>query len=257
MDILKNLPLALFGNLSPAELARYEKQLLVPEWGQAAQERVKGARVFVAGGGSLVASAAFTLVTAGVGHLRVVDLERVGLTDLGDQVLYRERDLSKPKVTILQQRLQEINPFASIEGWERKVSEHNVLKITQGSNLLLADLHERGHAQALNRAAIKYRLPLLLGWTEGWRGFLVTLQPGQGLCLACTSLDERPSNSRALLAPLTAIMGGLMALESLRILSGGEPALLERLFGFDGDLCRCLEEPLLRKPACLACGRNL
>lgn len=256
MDILKNLPLALFGNLSPAELARYDKQLLLPEWGQTAQERVKQARVFVAGGGNLVAAAAFNLVTAGVGHLRVVDLDRVSLMDLGDQVLYRERDLTRPKALILQQRLQDINPFATIEGLERKLSEHNVLKLTQKYDLLLADLQEQHHALALNRAAVKYHVPLILGWTQEWHGYLLTLHPNPGFCLACTSLIDNPPSSRALLAPLTAIMGGFMALEALRILSGGEPALLERLFDLDGDNYRFLKKPLARKAFCPVCGQS-
>ncbi len=255
MDILKNLPLALFGNLSPAELARYEKQLLLPEWGQAAQERVKQTRVFVAGGGNLVAAAAVNLVTAGVGHLRVVDLERVSLTDLGDQVLYRERDLSRPKALILQKRLQEVNPFVEVEGLERRLSEHNVLKLTQKYDLLLADLHEPHHALALNRAALKFKIPLLVGWTQEWQGFLATLRPGTGLCLACTFLLDRIRRANGLVAPVNAIIGGVMALEALRILSGGEPALLERLFSFHGDLCRCLDEPLAKKPTCSVCGQ--
>lgn len=256
MEILKNLPLALFGNLSPAELARYEKQLLLPDWGPAAQERVKSTRVFVAGGGNLVAAAAFNLVTAGVGHLRVVDLERVGLTDLGDQVLYRERDLSRPKALILQKRLQEVNPFVEVEGLERRLSEHNVMKLTQKYDLFLADLNEQHHALALNRAALKYKVSLLLGWTHEWQGSLVTLRPGAGLCLACTSLLSQPRSSNALLAPLTAILGGVMALEALRILGGGKPALLERLFSFNGDLCCCLDQPIPTMPTCEVCGRS-
>jgi len=256
VDILKNLPLPLFGNLSPAELARYEKQLLLPEWGQTAQERVKQTRVFVAGGGNLVASAAFNLATAGVGHLRVVDLDRVALTDLGDQVVYRERDLNRPKALILQKRLQEVNPFVDVEGLERRLSEHNVLKLTQKFDLFLADLHEPQRALALNRAALKFKVPLLLGWTQEWRGSLVTLRPGIGLCLACTSLLDQPRHGNGLLSPITAIMGGVMALEALRILSGGEPALLERLFSFNGELCCCLDAPLAPKATCAVCGRS-
>ncbi|MGQ9920174.1 MAG: HesA/MoeB/ThiF family protein [Desulfobacca sp.] len=256
MDILKNLPLPLFGNLSPAELARYERQLLLPEWGQATQERIKQTRVFVAGAGNLVAAAAFNLVAAGVGHLRVVDLERISLSDLGDQVLYRERDLGRPKALILQKRLQEANPFVDVEGLERRLSEHNVLKLTQKYDLLLADLHETKYALALNQAALKYKVPLLLGWTQEWHGYLVSIRPGVGLCLACTSLLDQIQANRGLLSPLTAIIGGVMALEALRLLSGGAAALVERLFSFNGKLCRCQDEPLPKRPSCSLCGRT-
>lgn len=253
LEILKNLPLALFGSLSPAELTRYDKQLRLTDWGLAAQEKLKTSRVFIAGAGGLVSAAAFNLVAAGVGHLRIVDPARISLQDLGDQMIFRERDLNKPKVTVLQNRLREANPFADIESLERKISDHNITKITQGADLLLVDLNEGQTAQILNRAALKIQNPLVLGWTQEMRGYLITLKPGQGLCLDCTNLPDRACNSKALMAPMSTVMGGLMALEALRILGGSGPVLWDRLFGYDGDLCHCLEEPLKRKKECPIC----
>ncbi len=256
MDTFKNLPLALFGTLSPAELARYEKQLLLPAWGQAAQERLKHSRVFVAGGSNLVATAALILVTAGVGYLRVVDQERVSLNHLGDQTIYRERDLNKPKALILQQRLRESNPFVQVEGLERKLSEHNAKKLIEGYDLLLVDLGDWSHARALNRAALKSQTPLILGWVRNLQGRLLTLRPGQGPCLACTTLEERLPATRALLAPLNAILAGIMALEALRLLGRSEPLLLARLFTFDGDSYCGDTEPVPLRPVCRVCGRT-
>jgi molybdopterin/thiamine biosynthesis adenylyltransferase len=253
VEILKNLPMALFGTLSPAELTRYEKQLRLADWGLSAQEKLKNSRVFIAGAGGLVTAAAFNLVAAGVGHLRVVDAERVSLQDLGDQMLYRERDLNKSKVSVLRQRLQEANPFSEIECLERSISEHNVMKITQEADLLLADLNEAQTATALNRAAIKSRLPLLLAWIKGMQGFITTLKPGPGLCLECSALKERLCSSAALLAPMSNVVGGLMALEALHILGGSGPILLERLFGYDGDLYHCLEERVKKQKECSVC----
>lgn len=253
MEILKNLPLALFGNLSPAELTRYDKQLRLADWGLSAQEKLKNSRVFIAGAGGLVSSSALNLVAAGVGHLRIVDAGRVSLQDLGDQMLYRERDLNKPKVSVLQQRLRDANPFAEIDCLERKISDHNIFKISQGYDLLLADLNETATAAALNRAAIRIKVPLILAWTQEMRGYTITLKPGQGLCLDCSSLLERTGQSNTMMAPMSNIIGGLVALEAMRILGGSGPVLLERLFGYDADLCHCLEEPLKRRNECSVC----
>ena len=162
--------MALFGNLSPAELTRYDKQLRLADWGLTAQEKLKSSRVFIAGAGGLVSAAAFNLVAAGVGHLRVVDAQRVSLLDLGDQMLYRERDLNKPKVAVLHQRLQEANPFSEIDCLERKISDQNIVKIAQGADLLLADLNELQTAAVLNRAAIKIKIPLIIGLDPGNAG---------------------------------------------------------------------------------------
>jgi molybdopterin-synthase adenylyltransferase len=193
LEIYKNLPLALFGTLSPAEMTRYEKQLSLADWGVTSQEKIKNSTVIIAGAAGLVSAAAFNLVAAGVGHVRIVDSQRVNLQDLGDQMLYRERDLNKSKVAVLRQRLQEANPFSEIDCLERKVSDHNILRIAQGADLLLADLNEQHIASVLNRAAIKIKIPLVLAWVQGMRGYIITLKPGQGLCLECSSLPEKIS----------------------------------------------------------------
>jgi molybdopterin/thiamine biosynthesis adenylyltransferase len=256
LEILKNLPLALFGALSPAEMTRYDKQLRLADWGVLSQEKIKNSTVFIAGAAGLVSAAAFNLVAAGVGHIRIVDSQRVSLQDLGDQMIYRERDLNKSKVAVLRQRLQEANPFSEIDCLERKISDHNILKIAQGADLLLADLNELQTASVLNRAAIKIKIPLLLAWIQEMRGYITTLKPGQGLCLDCTSLRDKIITSKATMAPMSTVMGGLMALEALRILGGAGPVLLERLFGYDGDLCHCLEEIVKKKTECIICQRK-
>jgi molybdopterin-synthase adenylyltransferase len=253
LEILNNPSLALFGNFSPAELTRYEKQLNLIDWGLSAQEKLKNSRVFIAGAGGLVSAAAFNLVAAGVGHLKVVDTQRVSLQDLGDQMLYRERDLNKQKVSVLKQRLREANPFSEIECLERQISDHNVLRITRETDLLLADLSEVQTASILNRAAIRTGLPLLLAWIQGMQGFITTLKPGQGLCLECSALKDRLSSYPAMMAPMSNVIGGLMALEALRILGGSGPVLFERLFGYDADLCRCLEERIKKQKECMVC----
>jgi adenylyltransferase/sulfurtransferase len=253
LEILKNLPLALFGKLSPAELTRYDKQLRLADWGLCAQEKLKTSRVFIAGAGGLVSAAAFNMVAAGVGHLRIVDAGRISLQDLGDQMLFRERDLNKSKVSVLQQRLREANPFSEIESLERRISDHNISKISQGADLLLGDLNEATTALVLNRIAVKTRIPLLLAWIQEMRGYIITLKPGEGLCLDCSSLMGRAMECTSMMAPMSSIMGGLMALEALRILGGSGPVLLERLFGYDADLCHCLEEPIRRKKDCSVC----
>ena len=248
--------MALFGNLSPAELTRYEKQLRLADWGLTAQEKLKNSRVFIAGAGGLVSAAAFNLVAAGVGHLRVVDAQRVCLQDLGDQMLFRERDLNKPKVAVLHQRLQETNSFSEITCLERKISDQNILKIAQGVDLLLADLNELQTAAVLNRAAIKIKGPADLGLDSGNAGIYYHPESQPRTLLGLTSLHERTSQSKARLAPLSSVMGGLMALEALRILGGAGPVLLERLFGYDGDLCQCLEEIVKKKTECIICQRK-
>ena len=77
-------------NLSPAESARYTRQMNLEIWGREAQERVKSSRVLIAGAGGLGSAAALYLLAGGVGTIRLVDNSRISLVNLSHQALYRE-----------------------------------------------------------------------------------------------------------------------------------------------------------------------
>lgn len=156
--MLRNFSLGLFADLSPAEFARYKRQLLLENWGLGAQQKLKTSKVLVAGSSGIVTAAAFNLVASGVGSLKIVDESQVSFQDLDDQVIYRESDLNKFKVLILRQRLQEANPFSCIEGREEQISDQDADNLTQGVDLLLADLNEVQNASVLNRIAIKCQI---------------------------------------------------------------------------------------------------
>jgi molybdopterin/thiamine biosynthesis adenylyltransferase len=88
------------------------------------------------------------------------------------------------------------------------------------------------------------------------RGYIITLKPGQSLCLDCTSLNERVNTSdTASLAPMSTIVGGLMAMEALHILGGMGPKFLGRLFSYDGDFGQAIEKPIRKKKECLVCSK--
>lgn len=239
--------------LSPAELTRYSRQLKLPGWGPKAQERLKLARIFVAGAGGLASALAVYLLAAGIGRVRIVDNERVTLDTLYHQLFYRERDLDRFKAAIAEQRLREINPFSEVEALSRKITDYNVLRLTEGFDLLIDTLNNFPEQKILNRAAIKHRLPLIHAAVEGLNGRLTTFWPGHGPCLLCAFPDSPPENSAGLLGPMPGILGSLQAMEALRIMGGLGPALLGRMLLFDGQHFRFAEQKLEVNPNCPAC----
>jgi len=242
--------------LSPAELTRYARQLKLPGWGPQTQERLKLARVFVAGAGGLASALAAYLVGAGVGRVRIVDSERVTLDKLYHQLFYREKDLDRFKAAIAMQRLREINPFSEVEALPRKITDYNILRLTEGYDLLIDTLNNYWGQKILNRAAIKHRLPLIHAAVEGLRGRLTTFWPGKGPCLMCAFPDPPPENSAALIGPLPGILGSMQAMEALRIIGGLGPALLGRMLLFDGQHFQFAEQKLEVNPHCPACKGN-
>jgi len=243
----------LTSNLSPAEITRYARHLTLNGWGREAQERVKSSRALIVGAGGLGSTAALHLLAAGVGALRLVDNSRVGLGDLGHQVLFREQDLGRAKATVAERRLKDLNSFALVESVVKVLSSHNVSRFTSGCQVLLDATNNSAAGLILNQAAAKLHLPLVHAWVWDMDGRLTTYWPGHGPCLTCSSQETSIPGRPPLLSPLPGILGALQALEALRILGGLGPALLGRLLYFHGASFHFIERPLRADPHCPTC----
>ena len=91
--------------LDQRELIRYNRQLRIPEFGEAGQERLKCSHVLIAGIGGLGCASATYLTAAGVGRITLIDFDVVELSNLNRQVLYCEEDIGEKKVLVAQRRL--------------------------------------------------------------------------------------------------------------------------------------------------------
>ncbi|HZE21231.1 MAG TPA: ThiF family adenylyltransferase [Desulfobaccales bacterium] len=223
-------------------------------WGRQAQERLKSSQILMAGAGGLASAAALYLLAGGLGALRLVDDARVSLTDLSHQVLFRERDLDRPKAGVAERRLREINPFATVASHAKALSEYNVFRLSAGCNLLIDASNNPGAGALLNLAAVRQKIPLVQAWVWETSGRLATFWPGHGPCLACSCFEPPSAFQPALLGPLAGIIGSLLALEVLRLLGGVEPGLLGRVLVFKGHEFKFFEETIRVNPQCPACA---
>lgn len=230
--------------------------MTLDNWGREAQDRVKSSRVLIAGAGGVGSAAAHHLLAAGVGVIRLVDESRVGLSDLSHQIVFRERDLGKPKALVAASCLRDINPFAAVEGQVKAITQHNVARLAAGFHLLLDATHHPTVSLLLNQAAVKFQVPLIHAWVWDLNGRIGTFWPGQGPCLACDFLLGAFTAQPALLGPLPGLLGALQALEALRILGGLGPALLGRLLIFNGAQFTFTEKTIRRTPNCPFCLRR-
>jgi molybdopterin/thiamine biosynthesis adenylyltransferase len=234
-------------------VTRYADQITLNGWGREAQERLKSSKVLIAGAGGLASATALYLLAAGIGVIRLVDGTRVDLADLNQHLLFRERDLGKAKATVVAHRLKKSNSFAGVESHVKKLSEHNVFRLTAGCNVLIDASNNTGVGPLLNLVAVRDQIPLVSGWVGAMTGYLTTFWPGRGPCLACAFFDP-PSRRPSLLGPLPGVMGSLQALEVLRILGWIGPALLGRVLIFEGNQFKFTEKSLHSNPQCVICS---
>jgi len=112
--------------LTRDELQRYDRQIMVKGIGEEGQEKLKQARLFIAGAGGLGCPVAMYLTAAGIGTMRIVDYDRVELSNLNRQVLHWDEDIGKSKVRSATEKLKKPNQKVQIEAIEEMITEANV-----------------------------------------------------------------------------------------------------------------------------------
>lgn len=114
---------------SKAELARYNRHIIIPGFGLEAQTKLKNAKVLVVGSGGLGSPLLLYLAAAGVGTIGIADFDVVDDSNLQRQVLYGVTEVGKPKVEAAKARLEALNPHIHINIYNTQLTSHNALEI--------------------------------------------------------------------------------------------------------------------------------
>ncbi|HET9232701.1 MAG TPA: ThiF family adenylyltransferase, partial [Candidatus Eisenbacteria bacterium] len=115
--------------LSPQELERYSRHLMLPEVGLQGQERLRASRVLVVGAGGLGSPVALYLAAAGVGHLGLVDFDHVDATNLQRQIIHGTKDIGRPKLDSARERIADVNPFVHVETHSTRLTSANAMDL--------------------------------------------------------------------------------------------------------------------------------
>ncbi|MEW5934881.1 MAG: HesA/MoeB/ThiF family protein [Bacillota bacterium] len=221
-------------SLSRTELRRYSRQLLVPEWQAAgAQERVRGAAVLVVGAGGLGGPVILQLAGAGVGRLVIADGDTVDLSNLHRQTQFGLADVGRSKAEVAAARAQALNPFVRVETVPR-LDTGNADTLIAGADLIVDATDNFEARYAIADACGRARRDWVWGAASGTSGLVSVFGPDLGLRDVFPDPGDAASCDEAgVLGPLPNVVGGVMALEALKLLSGmGEP-LRGRLWTFD------------------------
>src|SRR5690554_1995103 len=170
-------PIARTTMLSDEELLRYSRQILMPRFDIAGQEKLKAAHVLVIGAGGLGCLVALYLGAAGVGHLTLVDDDQIELANLQRQIAFQQSWLGDSKAERLAERVRAINPEITVNAVNRRVGGDDLKQLVTESTLVLDCTDNFNTRFALNRASVASEVPLVSGAAIRGEGQLSVYDP--------------------------------------------------------------------------------
>ncbi|MRU16360.1 HesA/MoeB/ThiF family protein [Roseovarius sp. A21] len=218
-------------------MSRYARQMILPEVGAEGQARITGARVLVVGAGGLAAPALPLLAGAGVGHLTIVDADRVSLSNLHRQTLFAEEDCGTPKAVVAADRCRAINGEIKVEAVETPLTPANGPGLVAAADLVLDCADSYAVSYTLSDICMAQGVPLISASVLGLGGY------AGGFCGGAPSLralfPEAPDSGAScetagVLGPVVGMIGAMQAQMALSVLLGLAPSPLGQLVQFDG-----------------------
>jgi len=225
--------------------------------GAGGQEKLKKARVLVAGVGGLGCPVSVYLAAAGVGHLRLVDQDVVDQSNLNRQVLHWQKDVGGEKVNSAAEKLRQLNPHITIEPIVRTITAENVLALADGCDVIMDCMDNYPTRYVLNEAALRMRIPFVHGAIYGLQGELTTILPGQTPCLRCIFRGAPPKETFPVVGVTPGVIACLQAMEAVKFITGVGGLMEGRLLLFDGNDMQFSEVRIKRNPHCQDCARIL
>ncbi len=243
--------------LTVKDLQRYDRQIRIQGFGKEGQEKLKKAKVFLAGAGGLGSPIAIYLAVAGIGTLRIADNDTVDLSNLNRQVLYREEDIGQSKAASAAEILGKLNSGVNIETISETITEANVLKLVGDSDLIADAMDNLPTRYLLNRAAIEKGIPFVHGAVYGFEGRAMTVLPGKTACLYCLYHGATvPKEKFPVIGVTPAVIGCIQATEVIKYITGLGELLTGRLLNYDALSMKFTEFKINRDPACEHCGNK-
>jgi sulfur-carrier protein adenylyltransferase/sulfurtransferase len=221
---------------------RYQRQVILKEFGESGQEKLLKAKVLVIGAGGLGCPALQYLTAAGVGTIGIVDFDTVELSNLQRQILYTADDIGKPKVEIAAKRLNALNPGITTQTFKLQISNLNALDILNDFDLVIDGSDNFATRYMINDACILLDKPLVYGAVLRFEGQLAVFNLNDTETNIKTNYrdlfpNETSSsiscNDVGVLGVLPGMIGTMQATEAIKIITGIGKPLCNKLLTYN------------------------
>jgi adenylyltransferase/sulfurtransferase len=226
-------------SLTPPEMARYSRHVIMPEVGLDGQRRLKAARVLVIGTGGLGSPLALYLAAAGVGTLGLVDFDVVDVSNLQRQIIHGTADVGRSKCQSAAARLRDVNPEVKLDLLETRFTSKNALELVANYDIVVDGTDNFPTRYLVNDACVLLGKPNVYGSIFRFEGQATVFDPRVGPCYRCLYPEPPPAGEvpscaeGGVLGILPGVIGCIQATETIKLILGiGEP-LVGRLLHYD------------------------
>ena len=246
--------------LTPDELRRYGRHLVLSQVGTTGQKKLKAARVLLVGAGGLGSPAALYLAAAGVGTLGLVDFDVVDVTNLQRQVLHGTSDIGRPKLDSASDRIRDINPFVHVERFDTALTSQNALEIAADFDVIVDGTDNFPTRYLVNDTCVILGKPNAFGSVLRFEGQASVFAAVDGPCYRCLFREPPPAGlvpscaEAGVLGVLPGLVGTIQATEAIKLILGEGNPLIGRLLLIDALSMEFRTITLHRDPECPACG---
>jgi adenylyltransferase/sulfurtransferase len=247
-------------SLSPAEIQRYARHLIMPEVAMEGQKRLKASKVLCIGAGGLGSPLTLYLAAAGVGTIGLVDFDVVDVSNLQRQIIHFTSDVGRPKVTSAREKLQAINPDLNVIRHEHPIDSGNALAISAEYDVIVDGTDNFPTRYLVNDACVLLGKPNVYGSIFRFDGQASVFFPPHGPCYRCLYPEPPPPDlvpncaEGGVLGILPGMIGVVQATETVKLLLGVGRPLIGRLMLYDALDMTVRELKVRKSPKCPICG---
>lgn len=249
--------------LNNAEISRYSRHLILPEFGMEGQRKLKQGSVLLIGTGGLGSPLALYLAAAGVGHIGLVDFDVVDESNLQRQIVHGTSTIGIAKTESAKRRLHDLNPHIEITTYETQITSANALDLMRPYDVIVDGTDNFPTRYLTNDAAVMLGKPNVYGSIFRFEGQVTVFHPAAGgPCYRCLYPAPPPPGlvpscaEGGVLGVLPGIVGTMQATEVIKLITGIGETLIGRLVLYDALSMRFRELKLRRNPDCPVCGDN-
>ena len=247
--------------LTPDEVMRYSRHIIMPQVGPQGQRKLRNAKVLIIGAGGLGGPVALYLALAGVGKIGLVEFDVVDLSNLQRQVLHQTADVNRPKIVSAKETLEAYNPHVQVVMHHMPITSDNAMEIIADYDIVVNGADNFATRYLVNDACYLSGKTLVDGAILLFDGQATVYEPGKG-CYRCLYPDPPPPGlvpscaEAGVLGAITGIVGSIQATEVFKKILGAGTPLVNRLLLIDALTMEFRTMKTRRDPNCPLCGDN-